>query len=71
MYTPNYYYYYFFLLSYKKIYNYVKKISSSHNYKNNFCLLNIKMVQSNITSYENDDKSNTIIDLYLNSRFLG
>ena len=29
------------------------------------------MVQSNITSYENDDKSNTIIDLYLNSRFLG
>ena len=29
------------------------------------------MVQNNITLFENDDKSYTIIDLYLNSRFLG
>ena len=29
------------------------------------------MDQNNITSFENDDKSYTIIDLYLNSRFLG
>ena len=49
----------------------MKKNYLPHNYKNNFCLLNIKMVQSNITSYENDDKSYTIIDLYLNTRFLG
>ena len=31
----------------------------------------IKMDQNNITSFENDDKSYRIIDLYLNSRFLG
>ena len=31
----------------------------------------IKIVQNNITLFENDDKSYTIIDLYLNSRFLG
>ena len=29
------------------------------------------MDQNNITSFENDDKSYTIIDLYLNNRFLG
>ena len=29
------------------------------------------MDQNNITSFENNDKSYTIIDLYLNSRFLG
>ena len=29
------------------------------------------MDQKNITFFENDDKSYTIIDLYLNSRFLG
>ena len=29
------------------------------------------MDQNNITSFKNDDKSYTIIDLYLNSRFLG
>ena len=29
------------------------------------------MDQNNITSFENDDKSCTIIDLYLNSRFVG
>ena len=29
------------------------------------------MDQNNIASFENDDKSYTIIDLYLNSRFLG
>ena len=29
------------------------------------------MDQNNITSFENDDKSYTIIDLYLNSRYLG
>ena len=28
------------------------------------------MDQNNIASFENDDKSYTIIDLYLNSRFL-
>ena len=28
------------------------------------------MDQNNITSFENDDKSYTIIDLYLNNRFL-
>ena len=33
-----------FLLFIKKIYNYIKKISSPHNYKNFFCLLNIRMV---------------------------
>ena len=31
----------------------------------------IKIDQKNITFFENDDKSYTIIDLYLNSRFLG
>ena len=31
----------------------------------------IKMDQKNIMFFENDDKSYTIIDLYLNSRFLG
>ena len=29
------------------------------------------MVQKNIIFFESDDKSYTIIDLYLNSRFLG
>ena len=29
------------------------------------------MDQNNITSFENDDKSYTVIDLYLNNRFLG
>ena len=29
------------------------------------------MDQKNIMFFENDDKSYTIIDLYLNSRFLG
>ena len=29
------------------------------------------MDQNNITSFENDDKSYTIIDLYLNKIFLG
>ena len=69
MYTQN--YYKFFLPFYKKIYNYIKKISSPHNYKKNFSFAYIKMVQNNITLFENDDKSYTIIDLYLNSRFLG
>ena len=31
----------------------------------------IKIDQNNITSFESDDKSYTIIDLYLYSRFLG
>ena len=31
----------------------------------------IKVDQNNITSFQNDDKSYTIIDLYLNSGFLG
>ena len=29
------------------------------------------MDQYNITSFENDDKSYTMVDLYLNNRFLG
>ena len=29
------------------------------------------MDQNNITSFENDDKSYTMVDLYLNNRFLG
>ena len=29
------------------------------------------MDQNNITPFENDDKSYTIVDLYLNNRFLG
>ena len=29
------------------------------------------MDQNNITSFENDNKSYTMIDLYLNNRFLG
>ena len=39
--------------------------------KNFFFLVYIKMDQKNIMFFENDDKSYTIIDLYLNSRFLG
>ena len=31
----------------------------------------VKIDQNAIMSFENDDKSYTIIDLYLNSRFLG
>ena len=31
----------------------------------------IKIDQNNITSFENDDKSYTMVDLYLNNRFLG
>ena len=42
MYTHN--YYKNFLLFIKENYNYIKRISSPHNYKNIFCLLNIKMV---------------------------
>ena len=36
-----------------------------------FFLYIVKMDENNITSFENDDKSYTIIGLYLNSRFLG
>ena len=58
-----------FLSFIKKNYNYIKKIFSSHNYKQIFCLLNIRMVSQglhlwlkklwliaehrNITDYEN------------------
>ena len=43
MYTHN--YYKNFLLFIKNIYDYIKKISSPHNYKKKkFCLLNIRMV---------------------------
>ena len=55
MYTHN--YYKKFLLFYKKIYKYIKKSSSPHNYKIFFCLLNIKITQNNNMSFENDDKS--------------
>ena len=69
MYTQNY-YKFFFTLS-KEIYNYIKKFLHQTIIKKNVCLLNIKVDQNNIASFENDDKSYTIIDLYLNSRFLG
>ena len=69
MYTQNY-YKIFFTLS-KEIYNYIKKFLHQTIIKKNVCLLNIKVDQNNIASFENDDKSYTIIDLYLNSRFLG
>ena len=36
-----------------------------------FPFVYIKVDQNNITSFQNDDRSYTIIDLYLNSRFLG
>ena len=34
-------------------------------------LVYIKMDQGNIMFFENDDKSYTMVDLYLNDRFLG
>ena len=38
-----------FLLFYlKKNYNYIKKVSSPHNYKKKFCLLNIRMVNQGL-----------------------
>ena len=40
-------------------------------FKKIFFLVYIKMDQKNIMFFENDDKSYTIIDLFLNSRFLG
>ena len=70
MYTYNYYKEIFYFL-WKKSYNYIKKVSSPHNYKKTFSFMYIKMDQNNITSFENDDKSYRMIDLYLNSRFLG
>ena len=36
-----------------------------------FSCIYIKMDQKNIMFFKNDEKSYTIIDLYLNSRFLG
>ena len=69
MYTQN--YHKKFLLFIKEIYNYINKISSRHSYKKIFSFVYTKMVQNNIMLFENDDKSYTIIDLYLNSRFLG
>ena len=52
MYTQN--YYKFLLPFYKKIYNYIKKISSPHNYKNIFCLLNIKLVNQGLNLLLNE-----------------
>ena len=46
MYTQNYYKHFFTF--YKKNYNYMKKISSPHNYKNFFFLLNIRMVNQRL-----------------------
>ena len=37
-----------FLFFIKKNYNYIKKISSPHNYKQIFCLLNIRMVSQGL-----------------------
>ena len=39
--------------------------------KNLFFLAYIKMNQENIMLFENDDKSYTRVDLYVNDRFLG
>ena len=39
--------------------------------KNFFFLAYIKMNQENIMLFENDDKSYTMVDLYVNDRFLG
>ena len=36
-----------------------------------FFLVYIKMAEENIMFFENDDKSYTMVDLYLNDRFLG
>ena len=36
-----------------------------------FFLAYIKMNQENIMLFENDDKSYTMVDLYVNDRFLG
>ena len=65
-----------FLFFIKKNYNYIKKISSPHNYKQIFCLLNIRMVSQglhlwlkklwliaehrNITDYENKSAKDLI-----------
>ena len=43
-----------FLLFIKKIYNNIKKISSPHNYKNIFCLLNIKLVNQGLNLLLNE-----------------
>ena len=39
--------------------------------KNFFFLAYIKLNQENIMLFENDDKSYTMVDLYVNDRFLG
>ena len=45
----------------------------SHNIikKNIFFLKYMKMAEENIMFFENDDKSYTVVDLYLNDRILG
>ena len=56
---------------YKKCHNYIKN-SSLIKYKKNFSCIYKKMVRENIMFFENDDKSCTMIDLYLNHNiFLG
>ena len=50
---------------YKKFHNYIKNFSLLEYKKKNF-LAYIKMVRENITLFGNDDKSCTVIDLYLN-----
>ena len=40
-------------------------------YKNFFFLVYIKVDQKNIMFFENGDKSYTMVDLYLNNKFLG
>ena len=45
-------------------------MSSPHNYRF-FFLYSIKMDQENIMFFENDDKSYTMIYLYLNNTLLG
>ena len=44
----------------------------THKYiKRNFFLVYIKMDQGNIMFFKNQDKSYTMVDLYLNNRFFG
>ena len=38
-------------------------------FKNFFFILYIKMDQENIMFFQNDDKSYTMVDLYVNDRF--
>ena len=68
MYTYN--YYKNFFTFYKEIYNYIKKNFFTTIIKKIISFMYIKMDQNNITSFENNDKSYTMIDLCLNNKLL-